>query len=443
MSTEFRFKFLPWQKQCLLKEIDQSEEKYFAIQKGRRLGATHGLMEYALIKCVQGFKILWGDTVATNINRYVERYGYPCLNRNKIPFNFNKSEKQLTIFDGHIDFRSADRPENWEGFGYDLIILNEAGIILKNPYLYNNAVLPMLLDNPKSKLIAAGVPKGRYLKDGTDHPFYTISKKAKLFKYSTFDNTLLDPKEIKALIDYYRAINPKLVDQEIYGEFIEYSDGELFVSYFDEDVHIGETELKHGEILISIDFNKQPLCYIVGQIQRKGTYIDINIIDEESINSGDIIKLCENLKEKDYIIKNKNNLVITGDATGKSSSVAYKGNKNHFDKIVEMMGLSRSQIKVRNNPSHKQSREDVNFAFYYSDYFNIQVNPKCTGLIRDFKIVNYNEVTESIIKTQRGNVSEQADLLDCYRYFVSNFLKDDIKYKRALIGYEKPQRNNE
>jgi hypothetical protein len=30
-----------------------------------------------------------------------------------------------------IDFGSAERPENLEGFSYDFVVLNEAGIILK------------------------------------------------------------------------------------------------------------------------------------------------------------------------------------------------------------------------------------------------------------------------------------------------------------------------
>lgn len=30
-----------------------------------------------------------------------------------------------------LDFGSAERPENMEGFAYDYMVLNEAGIILK------------------------------------------------------------------------------------------------------------------------------------------------------------------------------------------------------------------------------------------------------------------------------------------------------------------------
>ena len=41
---------------------------------------------------------------------------------------------------GVSDFRSVDRPENIEGFGYDKAFLNEAGIILRDEYLWYNAI---------------------------------------------------------------------------------------------------------------------------------------------------------------------------------------------------------------------------------------------------------------------------------------------------------------
>ena len=57
----------------------------------------------------------------------------------------------LKIGNSSLDFRSADKPENIEGFGYALIILNEAGIILKNRRLWEETIRPMAMDY-KAKL---------------------------------------------------------------------------------------------------------------------------------------------------------------------------------------------------------------------------------------------------------------------------------------------------
>ena len=110
----------------------------------------------------------------------------------------------LEVGDGYTDFRSADKPANWEGFGYDVILLNEAGIILggeRGKYLYQSAVLPMLMDSPTSQLIAVGTPKGINL-------FYDLSKRGldsvagyHTRRFSTYDNPWLSRPGIEAVVN--------------------------------------------------------------------------------------------------------------------------------------------------------------------------------------------------------------------------------------------------
>ena len=172
---------------------NRPDAKFFVIPAGRRFGKTKGASNATIEWMAEGKKILWGDTISTNIDRYVDRYWKPELIKSGIEYTYSTQKKVMTLqnFEGYIDFRSADRPENWEGFGYDIIILNEAGIILKNDYLFTNAVLPMLIDNRGSKLYAIGTPKGRVKKDNKEHRFYSMYKRAmandplyQLYQYS-------------------------------------------------------------------------------------------------------------------------------------------------------------------------------------------------------------------------------------------------------------------
>ena len=208
------------------------EDKFIVVTKGRRFGATQGGMQFVIEEALDGKANLWGDTINSNIDRYFERYGKPLLVKGGIPFNFNSQQKKLTFpfSDGYIDFRSADRPENWEGFGYHNIILNEAGIILKNDYLYTNAVLPMLIDHSDSRLFALGVPKGKQTKTGTEHKFYTLYRNAlaqkkgyKLLSYTSYDNRFLNAEDVASLETEIRDMNPIMVMQEIYGHFVDES----------------------------------------------------------------------------------------------------------------------------------------------------------------------------------------------------------------------------
>ena len=214
--------------------------RFIIVPKGRRFGATQGAM-FAAIEWagVDGEPVLWGDTINGNIERYVDRYAKPALNKSGIDFKYNIQQKKMTFGhnDGFIDFRSADNPENWEGFGYKRIILNEAGIILKNTYLYTNAVLPMMMDFPDSRMYALGVPKGKTLKSkGTatvkEHPFYTLFKSAQnnypgyvAYQYTSYDNRFLSKDDIAVLEAEIRRMNPAMVDQEIYGKFVDGANG--------------------------------------------------------------------------------------------------------------------------------------------------------------------------------------------------------------------------
>ncbi|MCH2217476.1 MAG: hypothetical protein MK076_05265 [Flavobacteriales bacterium] len=240
---------------------NRPDAKFIVIPAGRRFGKTKGASNATIEWMAEGKKILWGDTISTNIDRYVDRYWKPELIKSGIEYTYSTQKKVMTLqnFEGYIDFRSADRPENWEGFGYDIIILNEAGIILKNDYLFTNAVLPMLIDNRGSKLYAIGTPKGRVKKDNKEHRFYSMYKRAmandplyQLYQYSSYDNPFLSKDDIQALEQEIKLMNPAMVEQEIYAKFVDGAAGELW-----DEVMINRQRIKtHPEldrVIVAID----------------------------------------------------------------------------------------------------------------------------------------------------------------------------------------------
>ncbi len=189
------------------------------IAKGRRFGLTMGFANYAIESMLDGVSpVLWIDTINANIDRYVERYFLPVLN--KLPSNlwtWKQVKKELTIGNSVLDFRSADSPESIEGFGYALIILNEAGIILKDESLWYNTVLPMTLDH-QATILCGGTPKGG------GGLFKNLCKKSekrpdqRFYHFTSYDNPFLQKAEIDALCEDM----PDLVKrQEIFGEFID------------------------------------------------------------------------------------------------------------------------------------------------------------------------------------------------------------------------------
>lgn len=202
-------------------QIFNSEARYVIVPKGRRFGMTKGAANNFIKQALAGTftKGLWVDTVNSNIERYVERYFLPSLH--KLPeelWKWRKQQKILKIKNAYIDFRSVDQPENIEGFGYDYAFLNEAGIILKNRYLWDNAIRPMLWDY-KCKTIIGGTPKGKgifwelYQRAlDTNQPDYAG------FTFTTFDNPYI---QHELIMDDIKNMPERVVKQEIYAEFLD------------------------------------------------------------------------------------------------------------------------------------------------------------------------------------------------------------------------------
>jgi hypothetical protein len=113
-------------------------------------------------------------------------------------------------------------------------------------------------------------------------------------------------------------------------------------------------------------------------------------------------------------------LRITGDAMGKGGTVQQRDNSSAYTQIKRRLHLSDSQIIIPANPTHYNSRIDCNAALRKLD---IRANSvKCKGFVFDAKQVQCDS-NGSIIKSNRRILSERADFLDCFRYFVNAILK--------------------
>ena len=231
----------------------ESDARYKIIAKGRRFGLTRGFANYVMEQMIEGVTpVLWVDTIYGNIERYVERYFMPVLRT--IPkeyYKYRANRNDLKIGKSICDFRSADKPENIEGFGYALIVINEAGIVLKNRRLWTESIMPMIMDF-KARVLIGGTPKGKSLKKTNEkHLFYELflrcettngrcettdgkgetgnntplsfpSQEGNLqwaaFNFSSYDNPYIEKSEIDNLV---MEISPMLREQEVFGKFID------------------------------------------------------------------------------------------------------------------------------------------------------------------------------------------------------------------------------
>jgi predicted phage terminase large subunit-like protein len=230
--------------ECQEQIFYNTPERFVVVPKGRRLGATQGAALFCIDSLFDGKKILWIETIQNNIDKYYNRYFLPKLkNLDQTLYQYKVQAKELTLGKGYIDFRSAEKPQNIEGFGYDIIILNEAGIILKGQKgrnLWFNTVYPMTIDY-KAKVFFLGTPKGKRAKKD-EHPnkmslYYELAFKGgydnpdgkhpdwKCYRFTSYDNPLNNPDDIDEMA---KDIPASIRKQEIEGFFVDIGESQIF-----------------------------------------------------------------------------------------------------------------------------------------------------------------------------------------------------------------------
>jgi predicted phage terminase large subunit-like protein len=263
LKNEVSFRLHSKQYECF---YVNPEARVKIIAKGRRFGFTRGLAIYNIERMLSGVTpIVWIDTTYSNVERYVERYFMPELH--KLPrwsWRWKQSKHELWVGDSVIDFRSAEYPEAIEGFGYRLVNINEAGIVLKDRYLWLNAIQPMLFDYGAPAIIG-GTPKGKTVRrTGEEHLFYELYKRAEsgdranwvAYNYSSYDNPLLSADDIREMeLD----TPPTVREQEIYGRFVSNEDTGIIKRDFwheydwTEESSLAGSETRQGFIIQSWD----------------------------------------------------------------------------------------------------------------------------------------------------------------------------------------------
>lgn len=401
--------------------------KYIIVRKGRRGGFTQGAAHSTVEYLLAGLSVLWGDTIHSNIDRYVDRYFMPILKQlPEFLWSWNIQKKELKINGVSCDFRSADKPENWEGFAYHKIILNEAGIILNNDYLYDNAILPMLMDFPDSQLIAGGVPKGKTNKKGNSHKFYKLWQKADAAEegylgltYTAYDNPFMPKSEVDKLLN---ELDPFTAQQEIYAEFISRGENPFLYSF--EERHISpKAQYNKGQsIYVSIDFNINPMVGILAHKGRKDGKPYIHYFDEIVLEDANVWKWCDVFNSK----YSGNYILATGDRTSKKREITQKSNAiNAWTIIQKQLNLSDGQIRLPNNPDTERAAILMNSIF--SKHPEILIHPRCKKLINDCWNVEMDKYNK-IMKANRSDPNQQADALDCLKYDLHTWHNDFIKY---------------
>jgi hypothetical protein len=195
-----------------------NENKYTCIAAGRRTGKTYNAAMWILSQLMasKNKSGLWVDTTQRNLTEYVDIYFKKILGEVWKHIKYDKQGHKVEFPNGSfLHLRSAERPENMEGFEYDYIVCNEAGIIFKSSTLWTNTVMPMA-KNAQVKFV--GTPKGKNYFETLFLAEHTAPE-WKSYQFTAYDSPYWLDGQLES-IKRDPSIDNDIWEQEYLGKFI-------------------------------------------------------------------------------------------------------------------------------------------------------------------------------------------------------------------------------
>lgn len=421
---------LPIYNDPVIDRVFNDPARFVMLRKGRRVGATRSKANSWIEKSLTDSseqKFLWVDTVQRNIDRYYERFFWkPLRNIPKTLWEWNGQRKTLKIHNSLIDFGSAERPENLEGFGYDDIFMNEAGIILQGDSgrkLWEESLRPMLADTG-GRALFAGVPKG--LRNNYFAHLWTSTQGRENWSHHTltsYDSPYVTEDEVRAM---EQDMHPATARQEIYAEFVDYASTEMPWLFNFTDDHISEDAKFNPSlpVVASFDFNIDPMVVTLHHCWFNGSGHHWHTFDEITLPNGSVPGAVARLKQI-FTGVQLSMIEVTGDATGEERDINRIDHISSWAIIQRDLHVSPKRMKVpKSNPSVESNRELCNFILY--GHKDVKVNPKCKTLIYELKFTEADS-GGGIAKKNRAKLEQRADALDTWRYVANAYLGDFIQ----------------
>lgn len=395
--------------------IIKTAKRFNHLRCGRRFGKTTLIEELSSISLDGMLVGVWFPTYKDLSEVWKElKKTYKDLIKRK-----DEQLKQIELITGGlIDFWSMEDPDSGQGRKYHRAIIDEGAKASKLYQAWENTIRPTLTDYRGDAFILSR-PKGKA------NGFYKLEEKHKqfdnwaFFHFTTYDNPHISRDEIEEARQQLDSIT---FLQEYMAEYVDANDRPFMYS-FDETLHVKPyTTNLNLPIMVSFDFNKDPMTCIVSQSEN---IRHLAIFDEIKIMSGSTPELCEAIQSKYNQWLGR--IIVTGDASGNNRSPLVRGGLNHYKIIKTALNVRDAQFRVRSaNLSHINSRILCNSVIQNADF---SITDNCKETIHDLRFASVDE-DGSIIKTKENGLH----FFDNARYTIDATMPDFIskpnKYRK-------------
>ena len=187
------------------------------------------------------------------------------------------------------------------------------------------------------------------------------------------------------------------------------------------------------QLYLSFDFNKTPSTLVIGCVHKKQiAVIDLILCDENTMQGKSPLEaVCHTFKRKylDSGLITRPYLIVTGDASGMAGGADKKHNENFYTKIESILGISKSQRKIRKkNIEHKLSQEICNSLIYNCNFMIYKS--------AELALLDMEQAQIENGKLVKDNKDNGMHITDAVRYYIDCVLNFD-KWQDYLRYYNK------
>lgn len=390
-------------------------KRFNTVKCGRRFGKTT-LCEELLLSpddprngAINGFPVAYlGPTYKMVMNVWREIKDIT----QSITYSINEQEKRIELIGGGIiGMWSLDSPDAVRGNKFKRVVIDEAEIVPNLKDTWERVVRACLTDLKGDAWFLSTPAFG-------ESYFKKLCKIERdnwaTFTFTSYDNPHLDPAEID---EARETLDESVFRCEFLAEDVSLAVNK-FIYSFDSSKHIVKDlkPIPGLPIILSFDFNVEPIVCLVGQCDRLET---VRILDEYRLLNSDIEELCMRIIS-DYPDKM---LIVTGDASGQNR-IAIKRDLNYYKVIQRILKLSLGQFRIPPaNPKIKNTRVLCNSLL--ARHKNYLFSNRVPYLVNDIMECEV-DTTGGIDKTKDKH---QSHLLDAWRYFNWTFLNKFLDLK--------------
>ena len=323
-----------------------------------------------------------------------------------IPYELNKGDNVLVISDcgSRILLRSVDDFERLRGTNLAWFGLDELTYTLEGAWLR----LEGRLRDPKATRrcgFAVWTPKGF---DWVYRKFIGNQVEGyAAIQARPFENRFL----LEQVPDFYERLRSSYDEnfyrQEVMGDYLNVRGG-LVYHAFDRTVNVRETQMDSSRPVIwALDFNVDPMCSVVAQIDRMGV---VSVLDEIVLRRATTEQACQEFEKRFGMPRA--GLVVYGDASGAAMQTT---GSSDYQVIRGFFGSRLARVSYRvpqANPPVRDRVSTMNSRLKNaSGDVRLYVNPSCRELIDDFEQVAYKEDSTQIDKDKDRRRTHLSDAL--------------------------------